>query len=159
VTPEIEEALVDFPLSVVVTDPDLAAGARTDGADIAFTADDGATRLDAERVAYDPSSGTLEAWVRTAMAPHAATAVFMYYGGPSVASSTWPAGFAGVWHLTTGDDSTGHGYAASAASAAQQPAVAAGIVGAALSYDGVDDTLTVPDPSDGGLDFGTQSFS
>jgi hypothetical protein len=61
--------------------------------------------------------------------------------------------------MTTGSDSTGHGYAASAQAVAQQPATAAGIIGGALSYDGVDDLLTVGDPSDGSLDFGTRSFS
>jgi Concanavalin A-like lectin/glucanases superfamily len=158
VTPEIEEALVDFSLSVVIAgDPDLAAGARADGTDIVFTGDDGATHLDAELVAYD--SGALEAWVRTTMAPHAATALFMYYGGPSGASSAWPAGFTGVWHMTTGDDSSGHGYTASASTSTQQPATAVGIIGGAVSYDGVDDRLAIGDPSDGSLDFGTRSFS
>jgi hypothetical protein len=161
VTPEIDEALVDFPLSVVVaSDGDLAAGALADGTDIVFTADDGATQLDAERVAYDPATGALEAWVRTSMAPHAPTVLFMYYGGPPGAARqmVWPS-FAGVWHLTTGGDSTGHGYTASAPTAAQQPAAAAGVVGGAVSYDGVDDLLSVGDPSDGSLDFGTRSFS
>jgi hypothetical protein len=52
-----------------------------------------------------------------------------------------------------------HGHDAVAQTAAQIPGTVTGICGAARSFDGIDDSLSVADPIDGSLDFGSTSFS
>src|SRR5258706_10193438 len=88
--------LVDFPVSIVATDADLASHARADGSDIAMTALDG-TPLAFELVSY--AAGALEAWVRIP-AVTASTDIYMIYGGataPLDSAPTWLPHYAGVW--------------------------------------------------------------
>lgn len=153
--------LTDFPLSVVTTDADLQSHARGDGRDIVF-ATDNATVLAHELVAYDGTSGSLEAWV---LVPRLAAAdtIWMYYGGPEGeqdAQAVW-AGYAGVWHMAgTGNrenDSTPNGNTLGAVTVASQPASAIGIVGGARDYDGIANAMVTPDAAS--LDFGLTSFS
>jgi len=158
-------ALAAVPVSVAIADAQLAASARTDGADIAFTSSDATTLLETERVAYTAATGALEAWVRTDLAAGTPTTLYMYYGGPAAppSPSPWSAIHAGVWHMDgTGNvvaDSAAKPHAATAATTDARPAPTAGIAGAARSYDGIDDAMTVGDPNDGSLDFGATSFS
>lgn len=159
----LEQTLTDFPISVVVTDPDLAAHANAGGTDIRFAASDGMV-LPHELVSYSGSSGALETWLRVpALAP--TTELFLYYGGPAVAhepAAVW-SGFGGVWHMdgsgSVERDSTGNENHAGATIPATQPLGADGVIGRARAYDGADDSMSVPDPPDGSLDFGTGSFT
>lgn len=128
--------LVDFPVSIVTTDDDLALHARPDGRDIQFT-DATGTMLPHEVVAY--ADGALEAWVRVTL--DETTKIQMIYGvEPTSApeTNTWSSSFEAVWHLaeTNGGarDSTGNDYDLDAATEAKTPASAAGKVGNARAF-------------------------
>jgi hypothetical protein len=153
--------LGDFPVGVIeVSDADLAAAASADA--LVFTTPD-AVVLAYEIASFDPVTGALEAWVADTLPP-GTTTLDLYYDGPAIIAEDSPwALLAGVWHMTvTPDgviDATGHGHTATAALATTSPAGVSGIAGFAARYDGVDDSLSVPDPADGSLDFPLASFT
>jgi hypothetical protein len=153
---------MDFPVGIVVRDPDIAAHAAADGGDLVVTAGDGLSVLDVERPRY--VAGELEIWARVPELAPSTTALYLYYGGPPVAesASTWAARFAGVWHLSQpGDaapDSTGRASALVPTSPGATPAHVEGAVGTARELDG-DDSLDGGDPANDAIDFGTASFS
>ena len=105
--------LIDFPLLINLTNVELKdtlnSGhvAQSDGGDIRFTSADGITQLDHELEVYDPTTGTLVAWVRVPVLDHDNdTVVYLYYGNSSAAdqwnpAGVWDASFEGVWHLTS----------------------------------------------------------
>ena len=79
--------LANFPLLVSLADASLRSTAnggrvyRVDGGDIQFRAADGTTVLDHEIEDYDPTTGTLVAWVRLPLlSASAPTTVYLYYG-------------------------------------------------------------------------------
>jgi hypothetical protein len=158
-----DTSLSDFPVSVALVDPDLAQHASADGSDIVFTAADGTTRLHDELVSYEPLTGTLDAWAQTSLPAAGTVAIFIYFGGDAATRvSPWSSKFAGVWHMdgtadTIVDSVAGH--QVMAPTAAQAAALVPGKAGAARGFDGVDDTMSCPDPTDGSLDFGLGSFS
>jgi hypothetical protein len=161
--PALGATLTDVPIGIFAqADAQLAANARADGRDLIFTSDNGTTRLDHELVTFD--AGTLEAWVRIPQLT-GPSLIYLYYGDGaqvSTATTTWPSSFAGVWHLDTGvagSDSTVNGHAAFSTASVTTPAIVDGIAGRARSFDGLDDSMSVADPADDSLDFGTTSFS
>ncbi len=165
VTPVGTSALVDFPVGIMIaSDAQLATHARADGTDLVITASDATTVLDRELVHFGPA-GAAELWTRVPSLGPASTTLYLYYGGAAASNRTsvWSPPFAGVWHLSdqgaSTRDSTSHAHDLAATSASEVPTSAIGIAGAARVYDGVDDGLSIPDPSDGSLDFGTSSFS
>lgn len=86
------------PLAVLVsvTDAELAARARVDGADIVFTADDGVTRLDHVVESWDRATGELAAWVLVpGLAAGNDTAAFVYYGNGAARDQQDPFGVFG----------------------------------------------------------------
>ncbi len=102
-----------FPVLVSLVDADLRTRvASSNGYDIVFRGEDSATcggavascALDHEIERWDPTTGTLVAWVRVPSLS-AFTTIYMYYGNKQVTSSTetpravWDAGYVGVWHL------------------------------------------------------------
>lgn len=95
---------INFPMLVSVTDADLAANARSDGADIRFTDADGKTLLYYEIEDYQSSTGTLVAWVMVPSAKNGNT-FYLYYGNAGASSAANPAalwaqgGYKAVWHL------------------------------------------------------------
>jgi hypothetical protein len=98
--------LTDFPVLISLpTDTDLAADARNDGLDLAFTAVDGTTLLDFEIEYFNGSTGELIAWVRVPLLSSAVdTTLYLYYGFPGSPdrqdiSGVWGAGYTGVWHM------------------------------------------------------------
>lgn len=155
--------LVNFVASITRdTDPDLA-GSTT----LAFTASDGVTALPAEIVVFDGATGKLEASVRTTLAANAKTRIFVYYGdGPALLTTLpWGPLYAGVWHMGSvggmteiaRDSKKLHD---ATATPSDIPLVVTGILGEARQFDGSNDSMTIPDPPDGSLDFGaTTSFS
>ncbi len=160
ITPNVATDLVDVPISVATAvAPELMSGARADGTDLVFTADDDDTILDYEIVDYDSATGALDAWVRIpALRGQAATELSLYYGGPiraAVASATWPSRCALVWHLsgttTTEHDSTTNAHHPSGVLA---PPRVAGIAGYARDLAPAS-RLAIPSV---GLDFATVSF-
>ncbi|MBN1674572.1 MAG: DUF2341 domain-containing protein [Kiritimatiellae bacterium] len=104
--------LIDFPVLVSLTEPDLASTGNgghvehTNGYDIVFAAADGATGLDHEVELYNCTNGTYTAWVRVpVLAYDRATHLFLYYGNAAVtesqenATNVWDTHYVGVWHL------------------------------------------------------------
>ncbi len=154
--------LTDFRVGVfVAADAELAAGARADARDLAFTAADGTTALPFEVESY--GAGTLVAWVRVpTLGP--STQIYLYYGGPALdlqdPAATWASDLA-VWHL--GDsgpakDSTSHGHVLQTPPTSAVPTTVPGIAGFARMFD-ASTLLVVTDPPDGSLDMGSGSFS
>jgi hypothetical protein len=101
--------LVDFPVMINLSaDANLAAHARSDGFDIAFTAADGVTKLSHELERYVPATGELVAWVRVPSLPSGTnTQIYLYYGNPGASdqqdtANVWDANFQTVWHLKEG---------------------------------------------------------
>jgi len=103
-------ALVNFPLLIDSTQEAWRAttsGGRVvnaSGADFAFTMKDGATRLDYEIEAYDPTTGHLTAWVQIPqLSPLLDTTIYTYYGNavpntPPASGNLWSE-FASVYHF------------------------------------------------------------
>ncbi|HTL34680.1 MAG TPA: DUF2341 domain-containing protein [Kofleriaceae bacterium] len=163
--PTLAASLTHFPVGILTaSDAQLADSARDDGLDLVFASADGTTRLEHELVTFDGATGALEAWVHLPELPNSTSTIYMYYGAaqqmPSPPSAVWSTLIAGVWHMGQGgSDSTAHAHTASAIAPESTPLLVAGIAGGARSFDGIDDALTVPDPTDGSLDFDMGSFS
>jgi len=91
--------LIDYPLLVSFTSSDLQAHVQSSGNDILFTDSDFVTKLDHELENYDPSTGTVTAWVRVPLITAGSTQkIYIYYGDPTVPSQQNPTG---VWASVT----------------------------------------------------------
>lgn len=99
----IDVDLADQPVLVRLTSADLAAHAQPDGSDLRFTAADGSTLLDHDLEAWDPLTGTLDAWVRVPqLSATTDTSLRLYYGALDAPRrerprQVWPGEAA--WHL------------------------------------------------------------
>ncbi len=154
--------LVEFVASIAEdADPDLV-NATT----LAFTSADGVTVLPTEIVVFDRARGSLEAAVRATLAPNTKTRIYLYYGdAPALmTASPWGTQVAGVWHMGSAGamneivrDSTKLHDAT--ATVTDIPSTVAGILGEARLFDGINDSFAIVDPTDGSLDFGTESFT
>jgi hypothetical protein len=143
---------VDFPIWLPrSSDPDLAAHARADGADLLFALPGATRKLDHEVEYY--KDGTLHAWVKLPSYTDTADAVLlMYYGNPAAASQenpkqVWSNGYEAVWHMASSPaqlvpDSTGRHHATSRGQMSDYDLVT-GKQGPAIEFDGVDDRLDV----------------
>jgi hypothetical protein len=134
IDPQTTAELHDFPVSIVVTDADLARRAASNGKDIHFT-DAAGKALPYEIVSYQ--SGALEAWVRVSLA--GPTSIHLVYGTEAPVhdpADTWSSLYAGVWHLgDTGvalDSTAQH---RDLAPPGDGPDVGPGIVGSARTFD------------------------
>lgn len=101
---KIATAVTDFPVAVVLADPDIAAHSLASRADIAFTAVDATTRLSHELEAASADGFT--AWVKVpALSPAADTEIYVYYGNPNpsaintTSSAVWSDSFSAVYHF------------------------------------------------------------
>jgi biopolymer transport protein ExbB len=139
--------LADFVMLIVLPqDADLAGKTA---AELQFT-DDAGMPLSYERVAFAPASGGLTAWVRV---PSLATGttIYLWWGGTEGVdhedrAGTWPAAYAGVWHLdeasgTALADSTANGNTATARNGATVGTT--GVVASGVALDGTNDYLEV----------------
>ena len=104
--------LDDFPVLVSITDPDLAASARADGFDIAFTGSNGSTKLDHEIEKYDGGTGELVAWVRVRLSASQDKNIYMYYGNATAGdqqnvTGVWNASYMSVHHMKETPDGSG----------------------------------------------------
>ena len=136
----------DFPLFVQVTDPDLDRG-------LVFANGNGTTMLPFEIETLRVN--TVLAWVRLPMLPSATdTTIQLYFGDPTAADTSspadvWDAGYQAVWHLGEAPGALG-GNADSTSKhndtlPGGTPAIgAAGKLGRAVGFDGIDDNLRVP---------------
>ncbi|KKM66539.1 hypothetical protein LCGC14_1480180, partial [marine sediment metagenome] len=104
------EDLINFPILVNVTDPDLAIEANGgyvqdgSGYDIVF-ADEQGYKLDHQIEKYVATTGEYIAWVRIpALSHNSDTRIEIIYGNPLIstdpsAASTWSSDYVSVWHL------------------------------------------------------------
>jgi hypothetical protein len=159
--------LIDYPMLVSLTDLDLKNRARSDGYDITFTMADGVVKLDHEIEKYDENTGELIAWVRIPyLSSSADTIIYMYYGNSDAPNmqyveGVWSSNYRGVWHLgeTSGNalDSTSYGLDGTLSGTINRGI--AGPIGNAYQFDGTDGIVTMSNPADRHLDFGTGNFS
>lgn len=168
-TTSTETDLQDTPLAVSLVDPDLFGVGYPDGRDIAFTTEDG-SQLPHEIEFFDKESGSLVAWVNVPnIVARSATEIYVYFGNAAAPDQqnpggTWPADrYRGVWHLSQDQtsaaaallDSTmrgNHGTPANGVSSTE------GVVGRALTFDGVNDAVNIKDNNQAHV-FGLTSFS
>ncbi len=101
----------NFPIMVKFTSANLKSTSngghvsQSNGNDIVFTADDGTTVLDYEKLSYDPATGSLVYYVKLGtLYTTDITSFFVYYGHGSTSSlddpvNTWNTEYNAVWHL------------------------------------------------------------
>lgn len=168
---QVGATLRQFPVAVVIdVDADLATKANPDGSDLLFTGADGETILPFEIERFDPATGALAAWVTVPeIDEFEGDRVFLYYGAADAISqadafATWGDLFTGVWHLSVDDgaalDSTRRGNHGLSPSSPTTPQSTDGVAGGALEFSAVRaDMVTVTEPNDDSLDFGSDSYS
>ncbi len=156
----------NFVILATTTDSDLmgtSSGGHvefSDGDDILLIDDDGSSVLDYEREYYDETSGELVFWVETDISSTTNKTFYLYYGNANIASDqqnvsgTWDGDYTLVNHLNddpgpggSGDieDSTSNSNDATAASGMTSDDLVNAKLGLGIDFDGVSDTLTVPD--------------
>jgi len=127
------------------------------GFDIIFTSDSaGANKLDHEIESYDPTTGTVNFWVRVPTVSHTTdTVIYLCYGNAAITTSqenktgVWDGYFQGVWHLkesgngtpgefkdSTSNANNGQGGAANSPSSTWTPARATGEIGYGQQFSG-----------------------
>ena len=155
--------LDDFPVLVSFTDTDLAAGARDDGFDLAFTDSDGVTQLDHEIEKYASGTGELVAWVRVRLSSTTDKQIYLYYGNPAAAdqqtvAGVWTSNYAAVWHLKEEQSGTGNNGLYQDSTSNNRDAddeVSAtgqtGKIGAGQQVDRTDDRVEIPSSATTGL--------
>jgi hypothetical protein len=163
----VTEDLTDFPMLVNIIDSDIQSKARSDGFDIVFTESDGRTKLDHEIESYNSGSGELVAWVRIPVISSVTdTVIYMYYGNSNASDQqnmegVWSKNYRGVWHLaeTSGLalDSTSYGLNGTLSGTINRGVK--GPIGNAYQFDGTDGIVTMGNPADRHLDFGTGNFT
>ncbi len=155
----------DFPVGIfIINDSDLRSISNgghvynDSGYDIVFRDFDGTTPLYHEMENYDPSTGTLVAWVRIPTLKHNEnTVLFIYYGHSGIVApqespnDVWDIGYRGVWHLAENPDVDPFAYdsTSNTNNATIEPAASmdsndhvTGKIGAGLDFDGTNDRLT-----------------
>ncbi|MHA2129263.1 MAG: DUF2341 domain-containing protein, partial [Promethearchaeota archaeon] len=157
----------NFPMLINLTDSDLRNDVQSDGDDIAFSIRN--KWLDHEielfNQSYSPTHAHLVAWVRIPkLSTSLNTIIRMHYGNPTMSSQenstgVWDAKYMGVWHL-----SESSGFALDSTSYDEDGTVLGVTQGMDGQIDGaydfnLDERVTVGNPSDGHLDFGTNSFT
>jgi hypothetical protein len=145
--------LINFPVLITTTDPDVAAAAQPNGQDIVFIwYNNNLTILNHEIEFYDHLNGQLITWVNTpTISSTSDTKLWMYYGNPNAGNqqhieATWDANFPAVHHLeeTTGTvtDSTAYNNDGTPYGALNQDIL--GKIDGADFFDGIDDQLPLP---------------
>jgi len=148
----------DFPVLVSLSG---LSGILADGADIRFTAADGVTELPREIESY--AGGVLVAWVKVTLTKTASDStddqIYMYYGNAAAtepaadsefgSQAVWDANYVGVWHMKDATTSTITDSTANVNNGtkkgANEPLQAAGQIGMGQSFDGTDDSISIPD--------------
>jgi len=147
---KIDEDLTDFPVLVSLDESNFDfTKARSNGYDIRFIGPDGVSLLSYERVSHDAVAKTAEYWVKVPkVKADSDTPIALLYGNPGAGdgangTDVWSNGFAAVWHMndetsSTIKDSTSNGNHGTK-KGANEPVEAAGVIGGAQSFDGVND--------------------
>lgn len=155
-------SLVDFPLLVSFTDPNLRSQANggnvqnINGYDVVFTSDNCGTRLDHQIEKYDPTTGEYIAWVRIPLLdPNTNTDLHMYYGNSTItvnpsSTAVWASNAAAVYHLSNDDfsDASGNGMHATNNATGN----VTGKIGDARSFNGTNQYLRISEAGTTSLD-------
>jgi len=102
----VDAPLTSFPVLVKLIDADLRDLALPTAGDIRFADEPGGLQLDHEVESYDPTTGTLVAWVGLdTISDTLPTVFYMYYGDAACGASVdptgvWDGSYRGVWHLS-----------------------------------------------------------
>ncbi len=114
---QVQGSLVNFPVLISLTDPELKSTSNSGkvasalGYDLVFTASSN-QKLSHEIEKYDPSSGQLIAWVKVPTISSAAdVSLNLYFGNSSTQDqqdkqNVWDSNYKGVWHLGDGDSTS-----------------------------------------------------
>lgn len=152
---QVDAQLTDFPVLVQLTNASLGAGARTDGADIRFTAADGITPLAFEVEAWDAGTGSLSAWVSVpTVSAVTNTNLYVYYGASDAPDRQDPdqvwSNAEAIWHLNRDpsgaapqlDDASARSRDGLSAGSMDSADLVNGLIGQAIDFDGIDDRLS-----------------
>ena len=168
----VDGDLTNFPLYVpIVADGDMA-GALATGFDLRFTLSDGTTLLYYERESWAGGGGgavTADIWVKVpSIEASGGASIYLYWGKADAAdgaspANVWDANHVGVWHSQDASDTTIADSTVNANTGTKlgsgEPAEAAGRIGRAQLYDGVDDYIDCGDVLDGTLAGTDNKFS
>ena len=168
--------LIDFPVMIELNGSqfqEIENDIGPNGYDIEFRASDETTPLTHEIEIYDESNDLLVAWVKiSSLSTASDTVIYMYYGDSAITSPThnppgvWNSTFGAVWHLKEDPalagsggirDSTGNNNHGTDNGGMNSGSQIGGPAGNALSFDGIDDYLAVP--NSGSIDFGDENFT
>ncbi|MEM9326010.1 MAG: DUF2341 domain-containing protein, partial [Bacteroidota bacterium] len=136
---QVSGNLSNFPVLVNISDEDLANHALCSGFDIVFTDETGSALLDHDLESYEPSAGTVTAWVRMDLSSGTDKDIYMYFGNPSAsdpstdADQTWDGNFMGVWHFAS--DNTDVSSNSNDFTAVNAPGTDTGKIGQGLELD------------------------
>lgn len=159
-TSTLTGAVADFP--VLVRLPALT-GTIASGADLRFVSLDGGTSYPYELEGFNALAQS-PVWIRMTLSNAADTELWVYYANPaanpeSSGSNVFSGNHLSVHHLGSLVDSSGNGHTASSPGAGESPAtLLAGRIGAARTFDGNNDYLTLND-SNGPYDFSNQMYA
>jgi hypothetical protein len=167
---KVSEDLTDFPVLIEIDDSSLKRGKiQDDAADLLFT-DSTNTKLhhEVEYFTQNIANGHLIAWVRVpTLYSSEDTIISMYYGRDDLSSqensiNVWDSSYSGVWHLAEDPtslmiDSTNNVHATSNGNMNSTNKITGQIDGA-LNFDGVDDSLSIPNLGTNGLSTVTMSI-
>jgi hypothetical protein len=168
--------LINFPVMIELTGSqflEIEGDIGPNGYDIEFRASDETTPLTHEIEIYDETNDQLTAWVKIpSLSNSSDTVIYMYYGDSAITSPThnppgvWNSTFGAVWHLKEDpalagsggiEDSTGNNNHGTDNGGMNSGSQIGGPAGNALSFDGFDDYLAVP--NSGSIDFGDENFT
>lgn len=151
--------LVDFPLLVSVINNDLKTIAHggyvesNHGYDIIFCGENDA-QLDHQIESYDPTTGTLVAWVNLPLLYHSVdTELKITCGNPSLTfdqstQNTWSSNVEAVWHMSNDPSSSDLNDAAGAFNGSSfgnmtSSDLVQGKIGSAIDFDGINDYFAI----------------
>jgi prepilin-type N-terminal cleavage/methylation domain-containing protein len=140
----------NFPVLVSITDPDLAANALANGADILFTAANGTSLLPFQIESY--AGGTLVAWVSVSVSASADAEIKMYYGNAGASSLASPTGvwtdYVAVYHMAQAPGGAGSVLDSTSNANHGTPtgtSLVAGFIGSGFDFNGTTGVVRVPD--------------
>ena len=150
------ENLTNFPLLLVISNDDkLKRFGSTNGYDIVFTLNDGITKISHEIEYYDSSSAALVAWIRMPVLHGSipeSNIIYMYYKttnqeNQQSTNAVWSADYSLVMHMHNNSgvqkDSSSNAHTGTMMGNAAY--TVSGKIGSAVSFDGTDDWIEVPD--------------
>ncbi|AMR34376.1 hypothetical protein A0256_24430 [Mucilaginibacter sp. PAMC 26640] len=163
----INSTLTNFPYLVYIKEDALKSGVNcannvqfptggTNGYDFGFTTSAGTTELNYEVESFDPTTGTLLAWVRVPSVTNTNSTLKFYFGSAtpahpaSFAKSTWGSDYLDVFHMSetpstgsTASDATTYGRNGTTAGMTAADLVT-GKIGKAYSFNGSSKKITGP---------------